>query len=138
MIPVYTAFFFSVQAALLLWLAMRVIGYRRSRQIAFGDHGDAGLLRLIRAHANGVEYMLPMGLLMLLTEMMGAVGGESGWLCWLWLTLVSLFTIGRFFHAYGMSKPKIGPRVLGMHLTLWPMLAMILLTFVMAVCGILT
>jgi uncharacterized membrane protein YecN with MAPEG domain len=42
---------------------MRVVGLRR-RGIAFGDNGDIGVIRIVRAQANFAEYV-PLALLMM-------------------------------------------------------------------------
>jgi len=51
---------------LTLWfivLSVRVVGLRR-RGIAFGDNGDIGVIRIVRAQANFAEYV-PLALLMM-------------------------------------------------------------------------
>jgi uncharacterized protein len=99
-------------AILFMYLAIRVIRYRRGNLIAFGDQGDAALLRLMRAHGNCAEYA-PIGLILLLmAEVSGA--GAAG------LHIAgALLVIGRVVHGVGLAHfPRIIPcRVVGITAT---------------------
>jgi len=84
---------------LTLWfvvLSVRVVNLRRAG-IIFGDNGDHGVIRIVRAQANFAEYVPFTLLLMGLAESMAPpriimhlVG----------ITLVA----GRLLHAYGLSQ----------------------------------
>jgi uncharacterized membrane protein YecN with MAPEG domain len=60
-----TGLYAAIAALLVLLLALRVTLGRRSIKVGIGDGGDSGLARLIRVHANAIEY-LPLALLLLL------------------------------------------------------------------------
>ncbi|MGL4321787.1 MAG: MAPEG family protein [Paracoccaceae bacterium] len=98
--------------ALFIYLSIRVIRYRRSNRIAFGDQGDRELLKLMRAQGNCAEYA-PIGLLLLLiAELAGAAP--------LWLHITGLLlVIGRTVHGIGLAHfPRIIPaRVVGITCT---------------------
>ncbi|MFZ5962701.1 MAPEG family protein [Thalassococcus sp. BH17M4-6] len=64
MAPV-TTLYASLIALLFLALSLRVVAYRRARQISLGDAGDPALRARIRAQGNCAEYA-PIGLLLLL------------------------------------------------------------------------
>jgi uncharacterized protein len=97
---------------LFMFLSIRVIRYRRSKLVAFGDQGDKELLRLIRAQGNCAEYA-PIGLLLLL---MAEVSGAAP----LGLHIAgALLVIGRVTHGIGLGHfPRIIPaRVVGIFCT---------------------
>lgn len=107
--PIYA----SLLALLYIWLATRVISYRRQNRISLGDNDDPELRQRIRTHANCAEYV-PVGvILMLLLELQGApdwVVHASG-LCLL---------VGRISHAIGLQAHPMNfhQRTIGMALTL--------------------
>jgi uncharacterized protein len=116
--PIYAAGL----AILFIILSARVIMFRRTYSIAFGDGGNAELQRRVRAQANCAEYA-PFGLiLLLLMELNGA-----GW--GLLHFAGATFLAGRVLHGYGISlHPKsISLRTAGMMLTLIPLGAMALI-----------
>jgi uncharacterized protein len=95
-------------ALLFMYLSIRVIRYRRSKLVAFGDQGDKELLRLIRAQGNCAEYA-PIGLLLLLMAELTAPAP-------LGLHIAgALLMIGRTVHGIGLAHyPRIIPaRVVG-------------------------
>ena len=115
-----TGIFAGLNTILLLYLSIQVISYRRTKQIAFGDKDDVGLIRRMRAQANAAEYM-PISLILLgLTEGMSA----PGWAVGLW---GAALLCGRVMHGLSFAskdtKVHFRYRVVGMHLTLWPLLA---------------
>lgn len=93
---------------LFIYLSIRVIRYRRSNRVAFGDQGDKTLLRIMRAQGNCAEYA-PIGLLLLLiAELSNAAP--------LGLHVAgALLTIGRTVHGIGLSHfPRSIPaRIIG-------------------------
>lgn len=99
-----------------LYLSLKA-GYARVKhKVMLGDGGNVEVLTAMRTHANYVEYT-PLALILLALLEANAVGG-------LYLHIgAGLFTIGRFFHAFGMSTqaPKAG-RPIGMVLTFVSML----------------
>ena len=60
-----TGLYAALAAILIVFLAMRVVLYRRAQKIGLGDGEDPELRKRIRAHGNAVEY-LPIALLLLL------------------------------------------------------------------------
>lgn len=108
-----TAFYISLLAFIFLWLTRRTISARRTAKIAVGDGGNEQLLRMMRTHANFVEYVPLAMLLFALAELHGtphillhAIG----------ITLI----VGRILHAYGVAqlKENFRLRVTGMAITL--------------------
>ncbi|WP_420862991.1 MAPEG family protein [Algirhabdus cladophorae] len=108
-----TALYAALLTFILLWLAARVIIYRRKNRISLGDNGNNSLLKRMRAHSNFVEYA-PFGVVLLaLVELQGSpafvVHG-----------LGLMLLVGRGLHAYGFSAspPSMRLRVGGTLLTL--------------------
>jgi len=60
-----TGIYAALGTLLVLILALRVSAIRHGKRVEFGDGGDQGVLRRIRAHANAIEN-LPLALLLLL------------------------------------------------------------------------
>ena len=95
--PKITLLFASLHAVLMLILAVRVVNHRRANKIGLGDGGDKLLARKVRVHANFVEYV-PMLLLMLaLLELCGLPAA------WLW-ALGGVLLLARILHASGLSR----------------------------------
>ena len=116
-----TTFYAGLCALILIWLAFKVIGRRRGAKISLSDGGDEALQRLTRAHSNAAEWM-PVFLILL-------AGVESLGAPWFVLNLAALpFIIGRCLHGwhFATARTDFRFRVLGMHLTLWPLLALAL------------
>lgn len=95
--PRITLLFASLHVLLMLYLAYRVVGHRRSLKIGIGDGGDKLLARKIRVHANFIEYT-PIALLML--ALLEGAGLSAPWLWALGGTL----TLARILHATGLSR----------------------------------
>lgn len=97
---------------LYIWLAFRVINFRKRSKISFGDGEDQDMLRRVRAHGNCAEYA-PFGVLLLaLNELSGT---PTLILCGLALLLVA----GRVCHAYSFVHVPMNynARTAGMALT---------------------
>lgn len=91
-----TAFYASICALLLLYLAYGVVRFRQSQKKGLG-HDTKELLIAGRNHANAAEYM-PIALLLLaLAEINGAATN-------LLHMLGLVFVAARFAHAYGFKK----------------------------------
>ena len=98
---------------LALWfvlLSLRVVNLRR-RGISFGDNGDIGVTRVVRAQANFAEYV-PLALLM-----MGFLEA-SRYSIYLLHALGITLVVARLFHGLALSfgRPRFG-RVAGSTLT---------------------
>jgi uncharacterized membrane protein YecN with MAPEG domain len=93
-VPYYAA----VLALLFVLLSVNVIRGRREQQVAIGAPPGGDLLRRIRVHGNFAEYV-PFALLLLaMAETRGARPPILHALC------VCLL-LGRFVHAWGVSRP---------------------------------
>lgn len=95
--PKISLLFASLHVLLMLFLAFRVVGYRRAQKIGIGDGGDKRLARRVRAHANFIEYV-PLALLML--ALLELAGLEAKWLWAMGGTLL----VSRILHAAGLSR----------------------------------
>ena len=93
----------SITAALLAFLfislSLRVIKLRRSRRVAIGSGGDAGVERAMRVHANFAEYVPFALVLLILCAMRGLPDVLMAVLC-------AILFLGRAVHAYGVSQDK--------------------------------
>lgn len=111
---------------LILALAGRVIAGRWRHKVGLGDGGNSELSRLVRAHANAVEYV-PLALILL--------GGMelNGYDDWLVHAFGATLFASRLLHAWGLatSAGTSPGRFLGTVLTLLLMVAM----SVMAILG---
>ena len=67
--PAITALYAAVIALVLLALGLRISRFRGRTGVGIGDAGDPAFARAIRAHANAVEWAVPVLLLMLLAEL---------------------------------------------------------------------
>ena len=95
--PRIALLFASLHILLLLALAMRVVGHRRSQQIGLGDGGDRTLERKVRVHANFVENV-PIALLMLGLLELSALDARLLW------AFGGALLFGRLLHAHGLSR----------------------------------
>lgn len=90
--PLYAA----LLGLVLLVLSGRVIASVRGKGVGLGDGGDQGNLVIIRSHANFVEYV-PM--ILILIAFAEAGGASDAWIHGLGGTLL----VGRILHPFGMS-----------------------------------
>jgi uncharacterized membrane protein YecN with MAPEG domain len=94
---IVTSLYASILAILIILLAYKVVNFRRVKSCGIGDNGDKDGLRAIRVHANAVEYIPMIVILMGIYE----VNGGSG----LVLHIIgSIAVICRLLHATGLSK----------------------------------
>jgi uncharacterized membrane protein YecN with MAPEG domain len=70
-LPSITAFYLAILALIYAVLALRVAGLRRANLALFGDAENAKLRTAIRVHANFIEYVPIITLLVALLEMSG-------------------------------------------------------------------
>ena len=118
-----SAIYAVIATFLLFWLTMQVIKQRRSHKIALGDGGIPELKGAIGAHGNAVE-CIPIFLILLF------VLEYNGGHLLLVHALGIVFIVGRLIHARALLSANLKHRVLGMHLTLWPLITL-------AVCNLL-
>jgi uncharacterized protein len=69
--PSITAFYLAILALIYAVLALRVAGLRRANLALFGDAENTKLRTAIRVHANFIEYVPIITLLVALLEMSG-------------------------------------------------------------------
>jgi uncharacterized membrane protein YecN with MAPEG domain len=114
---VVTPFYAGLLALWYVVLSLRVV-QRRQGGITLGDGGDAGMLRVIRGHANFAEYVPLILLLMALLEL----GHTSAYLLH---ALGVALLVARLLHGYALSFTQFFRfgRFVGAGLTLFVLLA---------------
>ena len=92
-----TSLYASLLALIIIFLAFKVVVFRKTKKVGLGDNGDADGLQAIRVHANAVEYIPMIVILMALYE----VNDGSH----LILNILGvLAVVARLLHAFGLSK----------------------------------
>ena len=91
-----TPLYAGLLVLLFIGLSLRVIRSRRGREISLGDGGNPAMLRVIRGHANFVEYVPLALLLMLILEI-------SRFSIYVLHALGILLVVGRLLHGYALS-----------------------------------
>ena len=92
-----TSLYASLLAILVIYLSLNVVSFRRVKKVGLGDDGDKAGQKAIRAHANAVEYIPILLILMGIYE----INNGSDIMLHI-LGVVSLFA--RIIHAMGLSK----------------------------------
>jgi uncharacterized membrane protein YecN with MAPEG domain len=111
----------SLNVLILLWLTLATSQLRGRYKVLVGDNGVPHLIRIMRGHANAVENMPMMMVLMLVAALLGTPV--------LVLHLLGVtFTVGRALHAWHfiLEKGEKWQRFVGFGLSF---LAMLLATF---------
>jgi hypothetical protein len=129
-IMVVTPFYAGLLALWFLVLSLRVI-QRRQGGIPLGDGGDAGMLRVIRGHANFAEYVPLILLLMALLEL----GHTSVYLLH---ALGFALLVARLLHGYALSFTQFFRfgRFVGAGLTLFVLFAAAILCLLQSARGL--
>ena len=97
MIAPVTALYGALLALLILVLAGRVSLLRSKLNVGMGHGNDPDLAKAVRAHGNAVEWILPMLILMLVSELDGASR--------IFLHVCGVtFVAARLAHAIGLSR----------------------------------
>ena len=114
----YTALYASLLAALICKLSLNVIKARRSNKVKYAD-GDCHELIVARsAQSNAVDYCPIAMILLLLLELNGGH--------FLLVNAIGVvFVIGRIIHARGILSENLKRRVLGMQMTIFMLIALI-------------
>lgn len=94
--PSVTAFYLAVLALIYAVLALRVAGLRRANRALFGDAENASLRTAIRVHANFIEYVPIIALLVALLEMSGMPTTRVH-------LLMGALLLSRLLHPMGMA-----------------------------------
>jgi uncharacterized protein len=95
-VPSITAFYLAILALIYAVLALRVAGLRRANLALFGDAENATLRTAIRVHANFIEYVPIITLLVALLEMSGMAAGRVH-------LLMGALLVARLLHPMGMA-----------------------------------
>src|SRR5262245_13144604 len=94
--PSITALYLAILALIYAVLALRVAGLRRANLALFGDAENAKLRTAIRVHANFIEYVPIITLLVALLEMSGMAASRVH-------LLMGGLLLARLLHPMGMS-----------------------------------
>ncbi len=96
--PIYA----SLLVALILFLAYRVVTFRRGEGVSLGDEkGSAAMKRAVRAHANAVEN-IPAALILLVLLELNHLNP------WIFHVFGIVLVVARVLHAWGLSRAN-GP-----------------------------
>jgi uncharacterized membrane protein YecN with MAPEG domain len=93
--PSVTALYLAVLALLYAVLAVRVARLRQANRASFGDNDSAQLRSAIRAHANFIEYVPIITLMVAMLEMAGASAIRVHF-------LMGALLVSRLLHPLGM------------------------------------
>jgi uncharacterized protein len=120
-VPSITAFYLSILALIYAVLALQVARLRRDNRVLFGDAENGKLRTAIRVHANFIEYVPIITLLVALLEMSGAPASRVH-------LLMGALLLSRLLHPMGMAaRPGTwqfnAGRVAGILLTLAVLIA---------------
>jgi uncharacterized membrane protein YecN with MAPEG domain len=97
--PSVTGFYLGLLALIYAALALEVARLRRGNRVLFGDGENVRLRSAIRAHANFVEYVPIIALLVAMLEMSGSSATRVH-------VLMGALLVARLLHPLGMySKP---------------------------------
>lgn len=92
-------FYAALNVAILLWLALATSRLRRHHKVYVGDGDVPHLVRIMRGHANAVENMPMMMVLLLIAAVLGTpVAVLHG--------LGACFTAGRAIHAWHFIQER--------------------------------
>jgi uncharacterized protein len=97
--PLTVSVYAALLALMFFGLSIRTILARGKFQVAVGDAGHPGMLRVMRVHANFAEYVPLCLFLIYLVEIQGSA-------TWLIHALGAALLLGRALHAYGVSQSK--------------------------------
>jgi uncharacterized protein len=97
--------------------SLRIINARRVTKTNLGDGGHDVMTRRIRIHGNFAEYVPLLLFILFLLEIQGVPSVAL-------LVFAMSIVAGRCLHAYGLFSPATPgiARVIGMQLTLWPLI----------------
>jgi len=95
-VPSVTAFYLAILALIYTVLALQVARMRRDNRVLFGDADDAKLRTAIRVHANFIEYVPIITLLVALLEMSGMAASRVH-------LLMGGLLLSRLLHPMGMA-----------------------------------
>ena len=103
MFPAITAFYAALLALIYVGLAGWVIAGRVSKKTLFGDGGDDAMMRRVRCHANFIEYV---PIVLIVVGMYESAGGSPTFV----RVLLVLLVVARILHPIGMLAGANTPR----------------------------
>jgi uncharacterized protein len=120
-VPSITAFYLAILSLIYAVLALQVARLRRNNLVLFGDADNRSLRTAIRVHANFIEYVPIITLLVALLEMSGASAMRVH-------LLMGGLLLARLLHPVGMyARPTswrfVVGRVCGILLTIFIMVS---------------
>ena len=122
-----TSIIASVLTIIFIRLSFAVISLRRKNKVGLGSGGHEDLERAIRTQGNFAEYV-PFGIILIACLELNA----APW----WVVAVPGITliIGRLIHAKGMHipPPDFSKRVMGMKLTFYTLITLVILNLAWA------
>jgi uncharacterized membrane protein YecN with MAPEG domain len=95
-VPSITGFYLGILALIYAVLALQVARLRRDNRVLFGDADNGRLRTAIRVHANFIEYVPIITLLVALLEMSGAPTSRVHF-------LMGALLLSRLLHPMGMA-----------------------------------
>jgi len=95
-VPSITGFYLGILALIYAVLALQVARLRRDNRVLFGDADNGRLRTAIRVHANFIEYVPIITLLVALLEMSGAPASRVHF-------LMGALLLSRLLHPMGMA-----------------------------------
>ena len=118
-----TSLYAGILALLFFKVSIDTISARRKNLISLGYGPKNEIIEVVSAHANFAAYVPFLLILVFFLEMTKAVP------FWVLHLLAAAFTLGRLLHfmAFKADKMEFKKRILGMHLTLWPLVLLGLL-----------
>jgi uncharacterized membrane protein YecN with MAPEG domain len=96
LVPSITGFYLGILALIYAVLALQVARLRRDNRVLFGDADNGRLRTAIRVHANFIEYVPIITLLVALLEMSGAPASRVHF-------LMGALLLSRLLHPMGMA-----------------------------------
>ena len=122
-----TSIIASVLTIIFIRLSFAVIDLRRKNKVGLGSGGHEDLERAIRTQANFAEYV-PFGIILIACLELNA----APW--WMVAALGITLIIGRLIHAKGMHTPPpdFSKRVMGMKLTFYTLITLVILNLAWA------
>lgn len=115
-----TSLYAGILAVLYMLLSIETIRARRKHRISLGYGPNNEIASIVSAHSNFSSYVF---ILLFLTFLVETSGQFPSWAIHM---IASIFTLGRLLHyaAFRSEQMNFKWRVLGMHLTLWPLVGL--------------
>lgn len=112
-----TSLYAGILTILFFFISIATIKARRRHQISVGFGPNNEIAQIVGAHSNFASYAVIFLLLLHLAEFSQVLPS-------IFIHIIGLaFTVGRFSHYFAFkNRMQMKYRILGMHLTLWPLL----------------